>query len=247
MPVMVDLTDSIMWSKLLHKGSADQAPAVFTSTQNARRIGGCGNGGSGNGGSGIGGSGDGGKHAFTWHDSNIPYQYRSCGGSLTGQSRSIQSGGSSSVGESNISAFTARAPYEKDLFLVMSKPVLETLIVLWTNIAEDQLLGRFVLVHVKFPPLHTFYRFYAVYFLYRLLRGLWDFISICIDFKMDQMLSRLVLWLHILCLLSLFLFYIYIFFCISFAVWCSCCVYIADTSLKANAACLFVPTLVRMC
>lgn len=168
MPLMVDLTDSIMWSKLLHKGSADQAPAVFTSTQNARR--------------------GGGNHDFMDHETDVRFNEAGCV-SLTGQVRSTQCG-SISVSNSCTSTMTSRAPYEKDLFLVMSKPVLETLVVLWTNIAEDQLLGRLTLNNLV-PPNIVILIVQFVFF-FRLLRGFWDFITICIDFKMDQMLSRFV-------------------------------------------------------
>lgn len=140
-PAMVDLADSTMWNKVLHKGAVDQAPAAFTSTLQARRA------------------------------SLGPGEIVSEIGSTTSD---VSRARGASVGESMPRAGEAgevplvrigRAPYERDFFLVMSKPVLETLIALLSAATEDQLISR-------------------------LLRGLWDYIKICADFGMDATLSK---------------------------------------------------------
>lgn len=162
---LMDFADNTMWNKLLHKGTADQEPAVFTSTLDARRN----------------------PLPLALGASSAFDAFPS---TRTGaaQSRGVQlpmkhdgSGGAASSGsgdafpalplaysraQSGASAVTAqRALYERDMFLVMARPVLETLVVLYDNATEDQLVCR-------------------------ILRGLWDFISICADFELHQMLNR---------------------------------------------------------
>lgn len=141
-PAMVDLADSTMWNKVLHKGVVDQAPAAFTSTLQARR--------------GSLGPGE----VATDAGSTISDASR-----VRGSSTAAEVLPHSSEGGEVSTVRVGRAPYERDYFLVMSKPVLETLIALLGAVTEDHLISR-------------------------LLRGLWDYIKICADFGMDATLSR---------------------------------------------------------
>lgn len=158
----MDFADNTMWNKLLHKGSADQEPAIFTSTTDARR------------------------NSLPLATSSAFEKFPVAAASHQGLSLSaLKDGGvgghsvpcSLSLSRAQSGASTAasqRALYERDMFLVMARPVLETLVVLYENATEDQLVCR-------------------------ILRGLWDFISICADFGLHQMLNSTV---HLLCFRS---------------------------------------------
>jgi hypothetical protein len=121
-PVMVDLSDSAMWSKLLHKGTADQAPAAFTSTVQARR-------------SSLGPA----EVSDSIRSGHVEVAGSHGGAGAVAMSLPRSRAGSEL---STVAPRTDRAPYEKDLFLVMSKPVLETLVALLGAVTEDQLIGR---------------------------------------------------------------------------------------------------------
>lgn len=158
----MDFTDSTMWNKILNKGSADQAPAVFTSTQAARR-------------------------------NSIPLSLNqpcaapgAAGAEDMLRKLSVASEDSlvlspsprtwtaSRVGPGSAVPCIVRAPYERDMFLAMARPVLETLVVLYEGAAEDQLISR-------------------------ILQGLWDFIAICSEFGLHQMVSSTVHLLSFRC------------------------------------------------
>lgn len=160
----MDFTDSTMWNKILHKGSADQAPAAFTSTQVARRnslplslsqpnsvV------------DGAAGTEDAQrKMSVASEDSMV----------LLSPSPHAQS--AHGAGTGSVAPCVERASYERDLFLAMARPVLETLVVLYESAAEDQLVSR-------------------------ILQGLWDFIAICNEFGLYHMVSSTVHLLSLRC------------------------------------------------
>ena len=150
---IADFTDSALWSKLLHRGSADQEPAVFTSAAAARR------------GSNISSRGAHNNNSSAFE--SISRHAPTTGISTTARPLSATASSPVPVSAAASSAPAAAAPalYERDLFLVMSKPVLETLVLLWEHAHDDQLVCR-------------------------LFQGLWDFMLICIHFNLQHMLSR---------------------------------------------------------
>ena len=168
-PMVMDFTDNTLWNKLLHKGSADQAPAAFTSTHEARR------------------------QSQSTLNGAVNGTADAVGEDAMRRKRSISSAGdSNSIGITRLSlpgslqrqvsersqALTPvqaeRAFYERDLFLAMARHVLETLVVLYDRAAEDQLISR-------------------------ILKGLWDFITICEEFGLHQMLNSTVQLLSFRC------------------------------------------------
>lgn len=180
--MVMDFTDNTLWNKLLHKGSADQAPAAFTSTHEARRHSLSTNG------AGAGAGAGAAAHSpllgatEAGHDDAMRRK-RSI--SSTGENSSLVVSALSSVPPSlhrQVSdRFQALTPvaaeqafYERDLFLAMARPVLETLVVLYDRAAEDQLISR-------------------------ILKGLWDFITICEEFNLHQMLNSTVQLLSFRC------------------------------------------------
>jgi hypothetical protein len=142
--VMMDFTDSTLWNKLLRKGVADQAPAAFTSTSVAATASNTSSSASvsvlsATGVVGVGGSG-------VLHPALLGHRYTGDGDmyyhqqlQLPQKQRRLSARGS---GNSLSGVVAVRALYEKDLFLVMSKPVLEILLVLWDNAYDDQLVRR---------------------------------------------------------------------------------------------------------
>lgn len=151
----MDFADNTMWNKLLHKGTADQEPAVFTSTLDARRT------------SlplSLSQQPLGAASAFEPLPSSARVLIHESNGAPVSCSRSQS--GASSAATTTVCATAQRALYERDMFLVMARPVLETLVLLYDNATEDALVCR-------------------------ILRGIWDFIAICSDFGLQQMLNRL--------------------------------------------------------
>lgn len=155
-PMLMDFADSTMWNKILHKGSADQAPAAFTSTLTARR-------------QSLPLSSASRTHTGSQRlegDAALGSAVVQEGGdgfhSLPPSSPSLLQRHDSAVGPV---CAAARVSYERDLFLAMSRPVLETLVVLYDSATDDQLVSR-------------------------IIQGLWDFIAICDEFGLHQMLSR---------------------------------------------------------
>ena len=194
-PAMLDLTDSAMWNKILHKASADQEPAVFTSTLRARR---------------AGVSGEQRPLQPTPRYPSSAVRMDSTGSSTRATTSAVDMIGTRD--SSHSPACNEPASYERDLFLVMSKPVLETLMALWMSATEDHLICR-------------------------LMQGLWDFITICMDFGLDQLLSRWVI-VSILCIPLLNVLNVLLYVCVVSTVLYSCCAIKVEPFWRMSAKCL---------
>ncbi len=57
------------------------------------------------------------------------------------------------------------SPHDRDMFLLMSRPLLETMLALWSGTADDQVTRR-------------------------LFRGMWDYASACLNLSLHSLYSR---------------------------------------------------------